>query len=226
MDAPTSVLKERASGRGQGERFDNLDEAFLERVRAGYLWEAKQRNLPVVFATDTEEQVSNSIWNLVSQSLALREPSKATTVSEPVSVREIISQKELPAPHEPPIEVTAEPVKAAAGPLVEKDDQGRFSVTEAGQAYLSEAVTNTTGNVYAFTDKLSPVTIAAAMARLSRRGDDMRVTILDEFANKADKDAQLLQRVITAYGDDSVQQLAGLHLVVENASCLLMKELE
>jgi len=54
----------------------------------------------------------------------------------------------------------------------------------------------------------------------------MRVTILDEFANKADKDAQLLQRVITAFGDDSVQQLGGLHLVVENASQLLLKKVE
>jgi thymidylate synthase ThyX len=64
------------------------------------------------------------------------------------------------------------------------------------------------------------------MARLSRRSDDMRVTILDEFANKADKDAQLLHRVITAFGDDSVQQLTGIHFVVENASQLLTKKLE
>jgi thymidylate synthase ThyX len=35
-----------------------------------------------------------------------------------------------------------------------------------------------------------------------------------------------LQRVITAYGDDSVQQLAGMHVVVENASNLLTKKLE
>jgi thymidylate synthase ThyX len=54
----------------------------------------------------------------------------------------------------------------------------------------------------------------------------MRVTILDEFASAMGKDEKLLQRVITAYGDDSVQQLAGQHLVVENASNLLTKKLE
>ncbi len=101
-----------------------------------------------------------------------------------------------------------------------------YKITEAGNEYLQRAVTNTTENVYAFTDELSPVTIAAAMARLSRRGDDMRITLLDEFANKADKDKDLLRRVITAYGDDSVQQLASLHVVVENASNLLTKKLE
>ena len=54
----------------------------------------------------------------------------------------------------------------------------------------------------------------------------MRITMLDEFAGKAGKDEKLLHRVITAYGDDSVQQLAGTHLVVENASNLLTKKLE
>jgi thymidylate synthase ThyX len=64
------------------------------------------------------------------------------------------------------------------------------------------------------------------MARLSRRGDDMRITLLDEFAENLGKDEKLLQRVITAYGDDSVQQLVGQHVVVENASNLLTKKLE
>ncbi|MBU6388913.1 FAD-dependent thymidylate synthase, partial [Patescibacteria group bacterium] len=36
----------------------------------------------------------------------------------------------------------------------------------------------------------------------------------------------LIKRVVTAYGDDSVQQLTGLHLVVENASIVLTKLLE
>lgn len=90
-------------------------------------------------------------------------------------------------------------------PYVRKTDYG-YEVTEAGKVFLDESVTNSEDDVYGFTDKLGPMTIAAAMARLSRRGDDMRVTILDEFAQAAGKDAKLLQRVITAYGDDSVQQ--------------------
>lgn len=112
-------------------------------------------------------------------------------------------------------------------PYVEKHENGSAAMTEAGKQFLSTAVTNTEDNVYAFSDKMSPVTIAAAMARLSRRGDDMRVTLLDEFANAATKkDEKLLQRVITAYGDDSVQQLVGQHIVVEGASNLLTKKLE
>ncbi|HET7060023.1 MAG TPA: dTMP kinase, partial [Candidatus Saccharimonadales bacterium] len=217
LDAPVNVLEERLKGRRAGERFDNLDASFLERVRAGYLWEAKQRQLPVIFATDDAATVAENIWQLVSRELSVRQPAKAAAAAPPASVKEVIEQKQFPA------KAVSE---QSSETLVEKDDKGRFRVTKAGKSYLQEAVTSTDGDVYAFTDKLSPVTIAAAMARLSRRGDDMRITILDEFAGKADKDSQLLKRVITAFGDDSVQQLAGQHLVVENASNLLTKKLE
>lgn len=118
-----------------------------------------------------------------------------------------------------------EAVELGPNPYVVKKD-GKFEITQAGQNYLAEIVTNTDGNVYGFTEKISPTTVAAAMARLSRRGDDMRITILDEFTETAGKDEKLLQRVITAYGDDSVQQLNGQHIVVENASNLLTKKLE
>lgn len=224
LDAPVATLRSRLDARYSGERFDSLDDSFLERVRAGYLWEAKQRNLPVVFATDPEETVADNIWKLVSGALAVRDSNAATSVQAPVSVKEII-EKQHPqsAPEQKPTESVAQSLDE---PFVTKNEDGRFSMTDAGKQYLSEAVTGVDSDVYAFTDKLSPITIAAAMARLSRRADDMRITILDEFAGKVDKDAQLLQRVITAYGDDSVQQLGGLHFVVENASNLLTKKLE
>jgi dTMP kinase len=240
LDAPVSTLRERLKDRYNGERFDNLTDSFLERVRAGYLWEAHQRGLPVVFATDDTGTVANNVWQLVSTELAVRESSKAATIASPTSVKEIIDQKYVnPAeemtmsktsvPNAPIPQADANKPIATANtdqPLVAKREGGGYDVTTAGRAYLQETVTDPDSDVYGFTSKLSPVTIAAAMARLSRRGDDMRVTILDEFAGKVDKDAQLLKRVITAYGDDSVQQLSGIHMVVENASNLLTKKLE
>ena len=214
MDAPVSQLRERAHDRGKGERFDNLDTEFLERVRAGYLWEAKQRGLPVIFATEPPEQVFKEVWGLVTQLLADRTVTQAAAVTEPVSIKEILAKKQIAT------------TESDGEELLTKDDAGHYTVTPVGKELLDQAVTNTESDVYAFTEQLSPVTIAAAMARLSRRGDDMRITLLDEFIGKLGKDQKLLQRVITAYGDDSVQQLAGLHVVVENASNLLTKKLE
>jgi thymidylate kinase/thymidylate synthase ThyX len=101
-----------------------------------------------------------------------------------------------------------------------------FSITKAGEDFLDQAVTNTKGSVYAFKKTFNPVAAAAAMARLSRRFDDLRITLLDEFSGNPEEENDLLKRVVTAYGDDSVQQLAGIHLVVESASNLLTKKLE
>jgi dTMP kinase len=231
LDAPVATLQERLKARRQGDRYDNLSSDFLERVRAGYLWEAKQRNFPVVFATDEVGTTADNIWNLAAKTLALREPNHAAKAAAPASVKEVIEQKELNRPvGQAPENISAivppADKPAADQALVEKTPEGNYQITAAGREYLSQTVTDVNDNVYGFTDKLSQVTVAAAMARLSRRGDDMRVTILDEFAGKVDKDAKLLKRVITAYGDDSVQQLGGIHMVVENASNLLTKKLE
>ena len=108
-----------------------------------------------------------------------------------------------------------------------KKETDRLVVTEEGLAKLSEIVTDPKGQVYAFTSAISPVVVAAAMARLSRRSGDMRETILDEFILSGDQDAEaMIERVVTGYGDDSVQQLVGIQFVVEEASNLLTKLLE
>ncbi len=146
------------------------------------------------------------------------------------TIQEMLWQTVKPLlPNKPKKSKTAAVTKKSAisdeNPYVKKTETG-YKITSAGKAFLDEAVTSTDGDVYAFNETLSPTTVAAAMARLSRRGDDMRITILDEFAHAMGKDEKLLQRVITAYGDDSVQQLVGLQFVVENASNLLTKKLE
>jgi len=140
------------------------------------------------------------------------------TILPPVASQKLISQTSATTPSI--ASPTLQPQQ-----FVTKTKSG-WEYTKLGQQFIDSAVTDSVGDVYGFTDKLSNLTIAAAMARLSRRGDDMRVTILDEFAAHQGKDAQLLERVITAYGDDSVQQLVGIYIVVENASNLLTKQLE
>jgi dTMP kinase len=230
LDAEITTLKERLKNRYQGERFDNLDEAFLERVRAGYLWEAKQRGLPIIYAIGSQEVVFKEVWKLVAVTMAQRQVSAAAAV-RPESVAEIIA-------HRPPL---ATPTLDAIGetkpndnieaidsnePYLTKSKNGSYKITASGKKWLSNMITNVDGQVYAVRNNLDNVTAAAAMARLSRRGDDLRVTLLDEFANNNGKDEQLLRRVITAYGDDSVQQLIGQHVVVEQASNLLTKKLE
>src|ERR1700733_11113124 len=117
-------------------------------------------------------------------------------------------------------------MKNQNNPYLKKTGE-RPEITPAGRKYLADLVTNVNGPVYAFYGKASPLMAAASMARLSRRSSDLRETFLDEFALSGDDDASgLIHRVVTAFGDDSVQQLVGLHIVVEDASNLLTKLLE
>ncbi len=114
----------------------------------------------------------------------------------------------------------------AQNPYLIKDND-KVIITPEGYSKLSEFVTDTTGPVYVFNGKLSAVKVAAAMARLSRRKGDMREIILDEFMDiEAKQEDSLIKRVVSEYGDDSVQQLIGLQFVVEDASNLLTKILE
>lgn len=101
------------------------------------------------------------------------------------------------------------------------------TISDEGYEYLQTIVTNPRDQVYSFTGKLPTAIIGAAMARLSRRAGDLRMTLIEEFSEAGEEGAEaLFDRVITAYGDDSVQQLAGIHFVVEGASNVLTKILE
>lgn len=90
-----------------------------------------------------------------------------------------------------------------------------------------------------------PETVKGALfARYSRSPKSLRRLFLDEFLDKVARPAagpnssddasgigvkraeQLYQKVFSDYGDDSVAQLGGVHLAVENASNILTKLLE
>ena len=116
---------------------------------------------------------------------------------------------------------------AKDNPYITKGADGRLTATPAGEALLNRIVTDAKGPVYAFTNEVSPLFAAAAMARLSRRGSDLREIFLDEFAAAGEDGAEgLIDRVVTGYGDDSVQQLITVAAVVEGASNLLTKKIE
>ncbi|MDQ3171796.1 MAG: FAD-dependent thymidylate synthase [Acidobacteriota bacterium] len=112
-----------------------------------------------------------------------------------------------------------------------------FSPEEARA--LAPYFTNIDKPVFALTHL--PETVKGALfARYSRSPKSLRRLFLDEFHDKIASSApssgadeygikraeQLYQRVFSDYGDDSVAQLGGVHLAVENASNILTKQLE
>jgi thymidylate synthase ThyX len=107
---------------------------------------------------------------------------------------------------------------------------------------LSRFFTNLDGPVFAVVN-LPEVVKGALFARYSRSHKSVRRLFLDEFATLPELGADapaaaadpvvnqrraetLYDRVFTEYGDDSVAQLGGAHLAVEQASNVLTKILE
>ncbi len=110
--------------------------------------------------------------------------------------------------------------------------------TAEERARLEPFFTNLDGPVFALVG-LPEVVKGALFARYSRSPKSLRRLFLDEFASsegpgsaRADADVgiaraeQLYERVFFDYGDDSVAQLGGVHLAVEQASQPLAKILE
>ncbi|HEV7678903.1 MAG TPA: FAD-dependent thymidylate synthase [Candidatus Dormibacteraeota bacterium] len=116
------------------------------------------------------------------------------------------------------------------------------------RAILSRHVTDLDGPAFVLTD-LPDTTRAALFARYSRSPKSLRRLLLDEFikpevgdtpdallaAAQAEETAphvgeerarDLFSRVLSDYGDDSVAQLAGVHLACEQVSQVLAKAIE
>ena len=116
--------------------------------------------------------------------------------------------------------------EAERPPLVEKDEFGLDKLTEAGKHRVAEYVTDVEGDVYALTN-MSEEMAAAAIARLSRSPEGVRVVLAREFIDQEENVRAVANRIVNDFGDDSVKQVGGgMKMVVENASNLLTKYLE
>jgi len=96
---------------------------------------------------------------------------------------------------------------------------------------LGRYVTDPGGAVFALTG-LPEVVKGALFARYSRYAGSLQQLFLEEFAADLDTDdpvaraATLYDKVFSEYGDDSVAQLGGAHVALEDVSNLLTKRIE
>lgn len=100
--------------------------------------------------------------------------------------------------------------------------------TPEDQAKLAPYVTDTEADVFAV--KGLAGIVGAVYARYSRAPGGFRETLLKEFIREGNIDAaraqDLIERILVAYGDDSVGELEGAHVSFENISVLATKEIE
>jgi thymidylate synthase ThyX len=113
--------------------------------------------------------------------------------------------------------------------------------TAAERELLARHVTDLEGDVFGLTG-LPEVVKGALFARYSRSPKSLRRLLVDEFASELDgrgvgwegatagvdtgRAERLYDKVFSEYGDDSVAQLGGAHVALENVSNLLTKRIE
>lgn len=100
--------------------------------------------------------------------------------------------------------------------------------TDDEKKLLGKYVTSTEANVFAVRNM--PGMVGAAYARYSRAKGGFREVLLKEFIKEGAVDPahadQLIERVLIAFGDDSVGELEGAHVSFEDISMLATKEIE
>jgi thymidylate synthase ThyX len=109
--------------------------------------------------------------------------------------------------------------------------------TDAERAVLARYFTDVDGPVFAIVNLPESVK-GALFARYSRTKKSLRRLFLDEFYSEKDagpadlgetgaaKAEELYERIFIEYGDDSIAQLGGAHLAVEQCSNVLTKVIE
>jgi len=94
-------------------------------------------------------------------------------------------------------------------------------------AILSRYVTNPTGNTFCVN---IPGLAGSIYARYSRAVTGLRRTLLKEFLKDGElnvtRTQELIERILNEYGDDSVGELEGAHLALEQVSNLATKIVE
>lgn len=95
---------------------------------------------------------------------------------------------------------------------------------------LENYFTNVGGNTFAI-HGLPPELTGGVLARYSRASTGLQLTLVNEFLDEngnpnQEKGSELMDRVLNAFGDESVGELEGVHIGIENVSQLLTKPIE
>ena len=95
---------------------------------------------------------------------------------------------------------------------------------------LGKYFTNVGGDTFVIRN-FPPELAGGALARYSRASTGIQLTLVNEFLDdngepNQEKGSALMDRVLNAFGDESVGELEGAHMGIEDISQLLTKEIE
>ncbi len=172
LDTPVNTAKGRLSPSNKTPEFS---EAQLERVRAGFLWEAKQRSIPVIYANDPVETVFEHVKSYAQNVITALKPKQEAGDLK----REVSSVAEVLATH--PVSTKTESQEASA-PTSSKTE----ATTETNTGQTPTAISNSSERNPSLTlgqgsillasqlNQLSPLSYTISTRRFSQKGRGAR----------------------------------------------------
>ena len=91
---------------------------------------------------------------------------------------------------------------------------------------LKKFFTNPFGRVTCFTSLMKQVDAGAIFSRYSRSPDIAEDIFIKEFLENSNRGEDFYKKVLALYGDDSIAELGGAHIMFQGISQLASKELE
>ncbi len=199
LDAPTNTLKERLK--------NNLaDDVIIERIRAGYLWEAHQRNYPIIFATSDIDLTTHQIWQKI---VPVFDKNYSSNTHENL-ITSIIP------PSSPPL--IRENNLVNHKPLIDKTSSGDKHITNHGKQLLDKLFINNKSNLYLFKKNINSSIITPSISKINQSSDNFKIILLDTLT-KLNKNNQI-------FTNKPIKEISHLYAIVDNASYLLKQKIE
>jgi dTMP kinase len=172
LDTPVNTAKGRLSPSNKTPEFS---EAQLERVRAGFLWEAKQRSIPVIYANDPVETVFEHVKSYAQNVITALKPKQEAgdLKREVASVAEVLAAH--PVSNKSEAQEASVPTSSKAEATPEADTQQSPS-TISRSSEQAPSLTLGQGSILLASqlNRLSPLSYTISTRRFSQRGRGTR----------------------------------------------------
>ncbi|MGD0284400.1 MAG: hypothetical protein ABSB12_02315 [Candidatus Saccharimonadales bacterium] len=229
LDAEVADLAARINAYAPEEVSKVYDESLLERLRAGYLWEAKERNYQIIYALGSKDEVFNSIWGFITENLIPESTSQLSAIKTPVhitSVGEILEQRS--APNHQAISSTELKTSLEIENQTNKTPVQEVPATKINdhQETLERIITNTKGNVYGFKAVLYPETISHLLSYAVAKRSAIRSVLLTEYCAVDKESRRKLLKEAQAQNQQKALSTIGRYIVIDKISQLATRYLE
>jgi dTMP kinase len=227
LDAEVTTLIERIKATATEDIIKLYDESLLERLRAGYLWEAKEHGYRIIYAIGSKAEVFNNIWAVITENITHGDKSQSLIESSEhinsvgeILVKKATSSRKVSTNKTPQLNLNPK-VSNVEVNGIEKAEPESLKAEDT----LLHIITNANSNVYGFTPVLNPETVGHIVSYASSKNLNIRQTLLKEFCAADKESRRRLLKLARELDDRRTLLSTKRYFVIERASELAISYL-